>query len=143
MDGRKSAEMISGWQRGHLSGSLVQITATGSGWTEARMASREGGGHGGTDQGGSMPRRQEGTKEIPDAAMPATFLRQRETGKELGTAPRTRPLGLEALRAPEERPSCRCHQGTLSASSGRLEEEAASWGNAPRPSAGRPREVSP
>ena len=83
-------------------------------------------------------------KKPPAPATAAAFLRQHEMRKEPGSAPETRlSTGLEAPRAPEERPSCRRHRGPPMASAGRLEEEAASWGKTPRPSAGRPRKVSP
>ena len=45
-------------------------------------------------------------KKHPAPATAAAFLRQHEMGKEPGSAPETRPLGLEVPRAPEERPSC-------------------------------------
>ena len=58
-------------------------------------------------------------KKPPASAMAAASLRQHEMGKEPGRSQTTWPLGLEAPRAPEERPSCRCHQGPPIVSSGR------------------------
>ena len=66
-----------------------------------------------------------------------------ETGKRVAAATsKTSPFRLAVPCAAKERPSCGGNPSTPGVPAGGAEEEGASWGNTPRPSAGRPRKVS-
>ena len=76
-------------------------------------------------------------------AMAAVLLRRPETRRVLAKTPLDRPsMGSESPHAAKERPSCGNHPGTPSVPTRRMGDEAASWEQSPRPSAGRPRKAS-
>ena len=91
---------------------------------------------------GHTARRPEASKDSPSQVIGGRILTAIGDGRGIGNKfPQTKPMG-ETPRAAAERPSSGVRRSALLVVAGRPGQEAASWDQSPRPSAGRPRKVS-